>query len=210
MVKGIDAAPSGRPSYPPVVMVKVMVLQQWYDACRRSDRGSAVGPGHRSSGSMGLGLEDEMSPTTRRSAASRREVDESGVMALRLLQGDGDRQLAQLQPLREEGDAPRCDHRGRVTGEASYRCGGGGRERRARPTPDARFTRQRGVSQFGYNGARRGGCRVRADPGGGADAGQRRTIRNVAEALVRGDEAAVSLRTRPTPSKQRSAWLKSR
>ena len=32
LVNGIYAAPLGRPSYPPVVMVKIMVLQQWYDA----------------------------------------------------------------------------------------------------------------------------------------------------------------------------------
>ena len=32
LASGIYAAPLGRPSYPPVVMVKIMVLQQWYDA----------------------------------------------------------------------------------------------------------------------------------------------------------------------------------
>ena len=32
VVDGIYASPSGRPSYPPVVLVKVLVLQQWYDA----------------------------------------------------------------------------------------------------------------------------------------------------------------------------------
>ena len=32
VVKEIYAAPVGRPSYPSVVMVKIMMLQQWYEA----------------------------------------------------------------------------------------------------------------------------------------------------------------------------------
>ena len=32
LVNGIYASPVGRPSYPPMVMVKIMVLQQWYGA----------------------------------------------------------------------------------------------------------------------------------------------------------------------------------
>lgn len=32
VVRDIYAAPEGRPSYPPLVMVKVLVLQQWYNA----------------------------------------------------------------------------------------------------------------------------------------------------------------------------------
>ena len=31
-VSGIYASPEGRPAYPPVTMVKIIVLQQWYDA----------------------------------------------------------------------------------------------------------------------------------------------------------------------------------
>ena len=32
LVAGLHAAPVGRPSYPPLLMVKVLLLQQWYQA----------------------------------------------------------------------------------------------------------------------------------------------------------------------------------
>jgi len=32
VVAGVHAAPEGRPAYPPLTMLKVMLLQQWYDA----------------------------------------------------------------------------------------------------------------------------------------------------------------------------------
>ena len=45
VVKEIYAAPVGRPSYPSVVMVKIMMLQQWYEA---SDKEVIRGTGDRS------------------------------------------------------------------------------------------------------------------------------------------------------------------
>ena len=30
LVQGISAAPTGRPNYPPLMMVTVLLLQQWY------------------------------------------------------------------------------------------------------------------------------------------------------------------------------------
>lgn len=57
LVEGIYAAPAGRPSYPPVVMVKVLLLQQWYDA---SDEAMEEALWDRVSFKrfVGLGLED--------------------------------------------------------------------------------------------------------------------------------------------------------
>ena len=31
-VNGLYASPEGRPAYPPLTMVKIIILQQWYDA----------------------------------------------------------------------------------------------------------------------------------------------------------------------------------
>ena len=91
VVKGIYAAPSGRPSYPPVVMVKVMVLQQWYDA---SDEAIEEALWDRVSFKrfVGLGLEDAV-PDHSTISRFRREVTERG-LALRLFK-EMDRQLAQ-------------------------------------------------------------------------------------------------------------------
>ena len=201
VVKGIYAAPSGRPSYPPVVMVKVMVLQQWYDA---SDEAIEEALWDRVSFKrfVGLGLEDAV-PDHSTISRFRREVTERG-LALRLFK-EMDRQLAQrnlfvkkgtlLDATIVEAQAKRPSLRGRRPGAPSE------------TDPDARFTRQRGVSQFGYK------AHVGVDAGSGLIREAVLTPANVndtevAEALVRGDEAAVYA-DKAYGSKQRSAWLKS-
>ena len=72
LVNGIYASPSGRPSYPPVVMVKTMVLQRWFPA---SDDATAEALWYRPS--VHASSKDSASrttfPTTRRSAGSASE-----------------------------------------------------------------------------------------------------------------------------------------
>ena len=57
VVAGVHAAPRGRPSYPPLLMVKVLLLQQWYTL---SDPQMEEALGDRLSFRrfVGLGLED--------------------------------------------------------------------------------------------------------------------------------------------------------
>ena len=70
LVSGIYASPLGRPSYPPLVMVKVLMLQQWYDA---SDPGIEEALWDRVSFKRFVGSAWRTPcPTTRRSAASGR------------------------------------------------------------------------------------------------------------------------------------------
>ena len=58
LVAGIHAAPAGRPSYPPLLMVKAMLLQQWY---RASDPAMEEALWERVSFRwfVGLGLQDD-------------------------------------------------------------------------------------------------------------------------------------------------------
>ena len=67
VVAGVHAAPRGRPSYPPLLMVKVLLLQQWYTL---SDPQLEEALGDRLSFRrfVGLGLQDD-TPDTRPSAA---------------------------------------------------------------------------------------------------------------------------------------------
>ena len=44
VVSDIYAAPEGRPSYPPLLMVKVLLLQAVVPGLRPRDRGGALGP----------------------------------------------------------------------------------------------------------------------------------------------------------------------
>ena len=77
LVNGIYAAPLGRPSYPPVVMVKIMVLQQWYDA---SDEAMEEALWDRVSFKrfVGLALEDDV-PDHSTISRFRKEVSERGL-----------------------------------------------------------------------------------------------------------------------------------
>ncbi len=77
LVNGIYAAPLGRPSYPPVVMVKIMVLQQWYDA---SDEAMEEALWDRISFKrfVGLAIEDDV-PDHSTISRFRKEVTELGL-----------------------------------------------------------------------------------------------------------------------------------
>ena len=44
LVAGVYSAPEGRPSYPPLTMVKILLLQQWYTLSDHPDGGGARRP----------------------------------------------------------------------------------------------------------------------------------------------------------------------
>ena len=201
LVDGIYSSPTGRPSYPPLVMVKIMVLQQWYDA---SDEGMEEALWDRVSFKrfVGLSLEDGV-PDHSTISRFRKEVTERG-LAPRLFK-ELTRQLEARGLLVKKGtlidativeaQAKRPSLRGRRPGAPSE------------TDPDARFTRQRGKTHFGY----------KAHIGMDADSGLLREAlltpanvndTEVADALVSGDEAAVYA-DKAYGSKQRSARLKS-
>ncbi len=201
LVGGIYSSATGRPSYPPAVMVKIMVLQQWYDA---SDEGMEEALWDRVSFKrfVGLGLEERV-PDHSTISRFRKEVTERG-LAPRLFK-ELDRQLEErnlfvkkgtlLDATIVEAQAKRPSLRGRRPGAPSE------------TDPDARFTRQRGITHFGYK------AHVGVDAGSGLVREAVLTPANVndtevADALVSGDEEAVYA-DKAYGSKQRSAWLQS-
>ena len=76
LVDGIYSADEGRPSYPPLMMVKVLLLEQWYNL---SDPQMEEALGDRISFRrfVGLGLQTRP-PTTRRSVAFVRSWPSAG------------------------------------------------------------------------------------------------------------------------------------
>ena len=108
LVNGIYAAPAGRPSYPPVVMVKIMVLQQWYDA---SDEAIEEALWDRVSFKrfVGLGIEDDV-PDHSTISRFRKEVAERG-LGQRLFK-ELNRQLEQRRLVVKKGDADGRDDSG--------------------------------------------------------------------------------------------------
>ena len=183
VVRDLYAAPEGRPSYPPLVMVKVLVLQQWYNA---SDPEIEAALWDRLSFRhfVGLGLQDPVpdhstisrfrSALAARGLAERvfaevtRQLDAAGwlVKAGTLL----DATLVAAQARRPSMDE------GPGAGSAT--------------DPEARWTRKGGRAHFGY----------KAHLGVDAESGLiRRAIltpahvneSEVADTLISGDERAV-------------------
>ena len=128
LVNGIYASPSGRPSYPPVVMVKTMVLQQWYDA---SDEAMEEALWDRISFKrfVGLGIEDDVPrPLDDQPVPQASDGGGSGAAAVQ-----GTDPAAGAAPVGgEEGDADRRnDSRG--AGAQAVVAGASGGEERDRP-----------------------------------------------------------------------------
>ncbi len=201
LVDGIYSSATGRPSYPPLVMVKIMVLQQWYDA---SDEGMEEALWDRVSFKrfVGLGLEESV-PAHSTISRFRKEVTERG-LAPRLFK-EMNRQLEKRNVFVKKGtllDATIVEAQAK---RPSLRARGPGAP--SETDPDARFTRQRGITHFGYK------AHVGVDAGSGLLREALLTPANVndtevADALVSGDEAAVYA-DKAYGSKQRSGWLKS-
>ena len=147
VVQDIYAAPTGRPSYPPLMMVKVLLLQQWYAA---SDPEMAAALGDRLSFRrfVGLGLADE-SPHYATISRFRQQLTARGLATA--LFAEVQRQLA--------------THGLSTTESAIFarRAGSG-----------CGLDRPRGQGALWLQGASRRGCRLGPDPGGLPDRGSDR------------------------------------
>ena len=128
LVNGIYASPSGRPSYPPVVMVKTMVLQQWYDA---SDEAMEEALWDRISFKrfVGLGIEDDV-PDHSTISRFRKRVTEEG-LARRLFK-ELTRQLEQRRLVVKKGTLIDATN-SRGAGAQAVVAGASGGEERDRP-----------------------------------------------------------------------------
>ena len=202
VVAGIYASGEGRPSYPPLLMVKVLLLEQWYNL---SDVQMEEALGDRLSFRrfVGLGLQDD-TPDHSTISRFRKELAERGL---------SERLFAELQAqLEEQGLLVKSGTLLDATlVEAQVR----------RPSPDAGlgtqsehdadadWTRSGGArrAHFGYK------LHVGMDWGSGLVRRAELTPAKVAESavadrLVCGDELAV-YGDRAYESKRRRAWLKS-
>ena len=200
VVAGVHAARDGRPSYPPLLMVKVLLLQQWYTL---SDPQLEEALGDRLSFRrfVGLGLPDD-TPDHSTISRFRAALDAQGLSA-RLLQALAAQLEAQGLVMKQGTllDATLVAAQVRRPPLAA------GRGARSATDPDAAWTQPgRGArAHFGYKG----------HLGVDADTGVVRravlTAANVAEsevadALVSGDERAV-YGDRAYESKRRRQWL---
>ena len=195
-------APEGRPSYPPLLMVKVLLLEQWYNL---SDPQMEEALGDRISFRrfVGLGLQEDApdhSTISRfRTALAERGLAEELFMEL-------GRQLEERGLMLKEGTLMDATV---VAAQVRKPPASAGRGAKSPKDPDADWTyTHRGVrSHFGY--------KVHA----GVDAGSglvRRAVftpakvneSEAADALVSGDEGAV-YGDRAYESKARRQWLKS-
>ena len=200
LVNGIYAAPLGRPSYPPVVMVKLMVLQQWYDA---SDEAMEEALWDRISFKrfVGLGIEDNV-PDHSTISRFRKEVTERGLG--RRLFKELARQLDRRGLFVKQGtllDATIVEAQARRPSSPEHPGA------KSTVDPDATWTQKRGRAYFGYK------AHIGLDAGSGLIRKAVFTPANVndtevANELVSGDEAAVYA-DKAYGTKERSELLKS-
>ena len=202
VVAGIYASSEGRPSYPPLLMVKVLLLEQWYNL---SDVQMEEALGDRLSFRrfVGLGLQDD-TPDHSTISRFRKELAERGL---------SERLFAELQAqLEEQGllvksgtllDATLVEAQVRRPSTDA------GLGTQSEKDPDADWTRSGGArrSHFGYK------LHVGMDWGSGLVRRAELTPAKVAESevadrLVCGDELAV-YGDRAYESKRRRAWLQS-
>ena len=199
VVRDIYAAPEGRPSYPPLVMVKVLVLQQWYNA---SDPEIEAALWDRLSFRrfVGLGLQDPVpdhSTISRfRSALAARGLGER-VFAEVTRQVDAAGWLVKAGTLLDATLVAAQARRPSITDGP-----GAG----SAIDPDANWTRKGGRAHFGYQ----------AHLGVAAESGLiRRAVptpahvneSEVADTLISGDERAVYA-DKAYESTARRAWLR--
>lgn len=202
VVAGIYASGEGRPSYPPLLMVKVLLLEQWYNL---SDVQMEEALGDRLSFRrfVGLGLQDD-TPDHSTISRFRKELAERGL---------SERLFAELQTQLEERGL--LVKRGTLLDatlvEAQVRrpSPDAGLGTQSEKDPDADWTRSGSTrrAHFGYK------LHVGMDWGSGLVRRAELTPAKVAESavadrLVCGDELAV-YGDRAYESKRRRAWLKS-
>ena len=132
-VNGLYASPEGRPAYPPLTMVKIIILQQWYDA---SDVAIEEAVADRLSFRRFAGLSlDDAAPDHSTISRFRKAVEERG-LARRLFEEVG-RQLERKGLLVKKGtliDASALEAQARRPGSEA-----GGR---SKTDPDAAWTRK--------------------------------------------------------------------
>jgi transposase, IS5 family len=181
LVAGLYSARSGRPSWPPLLMLKALLLQQWYGL---SDPGLEEALGDRLSfrAFVGLGL-DEGSPDHSTLSRFRKALREQGLD--RRLFEEVERQLGAKGLLVKRGtllDATLV--------EAAVRRPGAPAGSRSAADPDAAWTGKGGKSCFGYK------AHIAVDEGSGlirrAELTPARINESVvADDLICGDERAV-------------------
>lgn len=181
LVCGIYAAKSGRPSWPPLVLLKALLLQQWYGL---SDPGLEEALGDRLSFRrfVGLGL-DQGSPDHSTLSRFRKALRERGLDQA-LFEEIG-RQLEAQGVVVKSGTLMDA-----TLVEASVRKPGGSSGSRSQTDPDADWTRKGGKSYYGYK------AHLAVDEGSGVIRRAELTSAKiyesqVADRLVCGDERAV-------------------
>ena len=183
IVSVVYAAPRGRPAYPPLLMVKALLLQQWYEA---SDEELEQALWDRLSFRrfVGLGL-DEDAPDRSTISRFRRTLARRG-LAAQLFAALNAQFEAQALVLKQGTllDATLVEAQVR---RPAHGAGAGARSER---DPDASWTRKGGRSYFGYQG------HLGVDQGSGLV--RRAELHpahvnetEVAEGLIVGDEQAV-------------------
>ncbi len=200
IVDEVYSAPEGRPSYPPLMMVKVMLLQQWYNA---SDPEMEAALWDRLSFRrfVGLGLQDD-SPDYSTISRFRKELTERS-LGDRLFEELG-RQLEERGLVVKKGTLMDATL---VEAQARRPSASAGPGARSATDPDADWTRRGSRSYFGYK------VHVGVDAGSGLIRTAMLTSAKVndgevADNLVTRDEAAV-YGDRAYESKKRRKWLKS-
>lgn len=201
VVADVHAASEGRPGYPPLTMVKIALLQQWYTA---SDPAMEEALRDRISFRrfVNLGWTDE-TPDHSTISRFRKVLTERG-LAERLF-AEVNRQLEERALLVKKGtllDATIVEAQAR---RPSVEEGAGAR---SAVDPDAAWTRKGGAAHFGYK------AHLGVDEKSGLIRKAELTSANVndtemADVLVCGDEAAVYA-DKAYESKERRAGLKAR
>jgi IS5 family transposase len=181
LVSGIYSARSGRPSWPPLAMVKTLLLQQWYGL---SDPGLEEALGDRLSFRRFVGLSmDQGTPDHSTLSRFRKQLRERGLD--KALFDEVERQLGERDLLLKTGTLLDA-----TVVQAAVKRPGGKPGSGSAHDPDANWTHKGGKDHFGYR------AHVGVDEGSGlirrAELTPAKTTdTEVADALICGDEKAV-------------------
>lgn len=182
LLEPIYAASTGRPSYPVLSMLKVMLLQQWYGL---GDPGMEEALGDRLSFRRFTGLSlDEAVPDHSTISRFRKELTRRGLAEAVFCEVN--RQLEAKGLVVKAGTLVDATLVTAAAAEPPKQKGGG----RSKADPDAKWAKQGKAARFGYK------LHVAVDQGSGIVRGARLTPANVNEItigpeLVQGDEGSV-------------------